>query len=496
MKINGKIDNYFIKNLNLDLNKDYKITNIESKKLLVSERIDLIAKIKYIEYLEKKINSSYFKELYLSTIEAFSEGRYNEPGNKNKNNAKKFINSFNELIDGIKTSGIDKERSIIPVGKNNAIIDGAHRTAISIYYNYTVPVIKIVDREVNYNYDFFKKRLLSEEMLNYMYTEYAKMKDNIYCICLWPKCSKEQSEIATKMIESNLKVIMKKTIKLTYNGLRNFMIQIYGNQKWVGTVKNKHAPVTAKANNCYSKQGELTLFIIEEQDVKNIVNLKTKIREKLNLENHSIHSTDTKEETNEMLNLIMNKNSVEFLNNANIDEYPKLYDKLKEFALLLNKNKISKNDIVIDGSSVLAAYGLRENNDIDAIIKENLEKCYSNIFEFHNNLCNYYGKNADDLIYNPNNYFYFNGFKFVKISLIKDMKKKRNEKKDKLDVKLISSISNTEINPGVILIKFRFTLKKLIRNIVQPLKIILIKILKKLKLFDVVKKIKDNLVVR
>lgn len=496
MKINGKLDSYFVKKLNIDTNKDYKIKNIESRKLLVPERIDLVAKIKYVESLDKNIKSQYFKELYLATIEAFSEGAYSEPGNKNKNKSEKFIETFNELIESIKINGVSEKQSIIPVGKNNAIIDGAHRTAISIYYSLKVPTISFPEKEINYNYDFFKKRLLPEDMLDYMCIEYSKMKDDVYCICLWPKCTKEQVKIAASIVESNLKIIAKKTIKLTYNGLRNFMIQIYGSQDWVGTAKNKHSPVTIKANNCYSKQGEMILFVVEENNIDKIISLKARIREKLQLENHSIHSTDNKKETIDMLNLIMNKNSIDFLNNASIDEYPRLYDKLNDFLSLLAKNNIDKNDVVIDGSTVLAAYGLRENNDIDAIIKCDLESKYSSVFEFHNSLCNYYGKNSDDLIYNPNNYFYFNGLKFVKITLIKNMKKSRNEKKDKLDIKLITSISSRTLSPSIVLIKIRFIFKKTIRNIFHPIKKIIILILKKIKLFDFVKKIKDKLVVR
>ena len=39
-----------------------------------------------------------------------------------------------------------------------------------------------------------------------------------------------------------------------------------------------------------------------------------------------------------------------------------------------------------------------------------------------------------------NNYFYFNGFKFVTLEVIKQIKNNRNEFKDKNDLKLIDTI--------------------------------------------------------
>ena len=80
-------------------------------------------------------NCKFINELYDKHIEAFSAGSYNEPGNDEKNSIKKYIDTFEVLIKNIKKSGIDETISVIPVGKNNEIMDGAHRTAIASYFN-------------------------------------------------------------------------------------------------------------------------------------------------------------------------------------------------------------------------------------------------------------------------------------------------------------------------------------------------------------------------
>ena len=47
-----------------------------------------------------------------------------------------------------------------------------------------------------------------------------------------------------------------------------------------------------------------------------------------------------------------------------------------------------------------------------------------------------------DLIYCPNNYFYYSDCKFIALGVLKSFKLKRSESKDKEDVKLISLINN------------------------------------------------------
>ena len=46
----------------------------------------------------------------------------------------------------------------------------------------------------------------------------------------------------------------------------------------------------------------------------------------------------------------------------------------------------------------------------------------------------------NEIIYNPENYFYFNGFKFISLNILKKMKQNRNEEKDKNDLKLINKL--------------------------------------------------------
>ena len=96
---------------------------------------------------------------------------------------------------------------------------------------------------------------------------------------------------------------------------------------------------------------------------------------------------------------------------------------------------------------ILSAFCLRDARDIDYIISnEEIEKT-TNLY--HKNISNhndvvekYYELSIDNIINNSRNYFTFLGVKFISIKLLLGMKCKRNEVKDKIDIKLIKSVFN------------------------------------------------------
>jgi len=58
----------------------------------------------------------------------------------------------------------------------------------------------------------------------------------------------------------------------------------------------------------------------------------------------------------------------------------------------------------------------------------------------------YYPKNKEEIIYNPDNYFYFNGHKIISLNLVREMKKLRGEEKDINDIKIIDNFFNNSYN--------------------------------------------------
>ena len=453
-----KIDKFLAKRLNLSKDIDYPKKDIDPNDLIVSNRIDLISKLKYIEYYENKYDTNYFINLYKETIKSFSDGTYNEPGNKNKNSFDRYIKFFNNMIDDIKKNGFDNKKSLIPISKENVIFDGAHRTAISAYYNKKVSTLVLSNESRKYDLNYFEKKCLDKKYLDYLCLEYSKMKDNIYVICLWPRGINKVNEIE-EILQKEFNIIYKKNINFTYDGFRNFMIQIYKNDNWIGNINNNYKGIDSKVNNCYS-DNITSFFVIEEDDLDKILRIKNKIRKIIGIGNHSIHTTDNKEETIDVLNMVLNDNTINFFNKSKIYKFKKTINEINDLKKTLIDNKVSIDKIVFDGSVVLALYGLRENKDIDIIISKNEIDKVKNIIDVHNNETKMYNKTVDDILYDPDNYFYFDGLKYISLELLKIKKENRGEEKDKKDIELINSVLVKQSKFKKIIISIKIELKR------------------------------------
>ena len=126
---------------------------------------------------------------------------------------------------------------------------------------------------------------------------------------------------------------------------------------------------------------------------------------------------------------------------------------LEELKNEIIKHQIKKEDICIVGSAVLAALNIRPNTDLDIIIlhaKRDLIKNTEKNFCISTNIeCvskNWMRKtnielSDDEIILNPENHFYKNGFKFCNLELLKARKKFSIREKDIKDLKEINDRS-------------------------------------------------------
>ena len=91
----------------------------------------------------------------------------------------------------------------------------------------------------------------------------------------------------------------------------------------------------------------------------------------------------------------------------------------------------------ITGSSVLSVLGLREGKDLDYLHRGPRIDGHPDIDSHNEYSKGRYTKTVDDIIYNPENHFYFNGLKYASLEVVKDLKEKRGEEKDEKDLELI-----------------------------------------------------------
>lgn len=433
---------------------DRKVEYVDAMELITSSRIDLVAKYKFVEMYDNNWKVPFIEELYKAHLAAFSYGSFIESGQeKTKNTYEKYVKTFYELINDIKEKGFDENLSVIPVGDDNIILNGAHRVAIAAYYGLKVPIVRFEgypSESNHFNAQFFERRLLEKRFLDYLLTEYIKLKHGVFVGIIWPAAGRKEFDRGIQIIRDRGFLIYEKDVNLEYQGIKNLMIQIYGHQKWCGSIENGYKEIKGKVDNCYRDRTNSHIVVLENCSYDDIVKLKHDIRGVFGIENHSIHICDNQDEAIQMAQLLLNSNSIHALNNADFLKNASVVEYIKEIIRLEKWLKGQKYDIdkmVIDSSAVMGVYGLRKPSDIDYLAMTYID--FSNYkkkmnTDEHDGTLVYHTVGKESLILDPDYYFYMLGLKFVSLKEICRMKRKRGEPKDIDDCRLIQTIEDTD----------------------------------------------------
>jgi len=490
MKINELLSDYFCDSHKIKYDEPYKIEWVNPESLLTSRRIDIIAKLEYLNSIESGLESPFLKELYVSHIEAFSLGTFKEPGNKKKSSAEDYINVFRELYFEIKENGFDSNISAVPVGKGNIILNGSHRTAIALKLNLKIPIIRFEDIIVDYGFDFFSNRKLKQKYLNYLITRYLEYRKDIFVGCVWPIANDDQEILDMTLNELNLKnnIVHKFNINLNRQQLRNLIYETYNHQEWLGNFRNRYSGAESKTIQTYKKGNMVTFFTLEAITIDEISHFKREFRKKFSFDKHSIYISDNFQESLILSRIIYNQNTIDFLSLSRFEKYENVVSLVKSLKNNIVISKIDPKEVLVTSSIILGLLGLRKPKDIDFFY---LGTKKINFSETRNAYKHYLVKNLREIADNPCEHFYFMGLKFISIKNLIEFKSNRNEKKDILDIKLLKSIYEEKkffklVHKKILEInKYIYYLRLRLKGL---LFVITIYLLKKLKLYSIFKR--------
>lgn len=311
----NRLDDYFKAYNKIDEQTPHSTFEMEPAALITPRRIDILVKYYYIHARETGEDLAFAKELYEKHIEAFTDGLFQEHGNKEKNSLEKYLEIFDEMIDQFKEAGFDAKQSVIPIGRNNELLDGAHRTACALYFHATVPVMKFPDLAVDYGFDFFRRRLLDEVYLDFIAKEYVQLKGEVRAMIAWPKIGNKQNiqYIDDELERQGVQILYKKRLTLDEKTLQDLVFTIYREEHWLGFNLEKFKAVQYKANLCYDEKGYLTLYLLEDVAEEQLVDIKNHLRNYFQVEKSSIHTADTHQESVETANFLLDQNYGELL---------------------------------------------------------------------------------------------------------------------------------------------------------------------------------------
>lgn len=416
----------------------YEVRWVDPFSLFTSDRVDILVKYLYAKSLIDNDDNKFLRDLYLSNIGVFNgfvEGDYSGKVGKTS-----YLNSFEGLLNEISTNGYD-DNSIIPLNRDNIPFDGAHRVAIAMALNMKVPVITVPSAsEVHCTFEYFQKRGQKPFELDYLVTQYARIVPNTYMVLVWPAAIGRDEEIEAILSDNGI-IAYKKTVSLTKNGLVNLQRVVYKNEPWVGGYYNDFNGVHMKAHHCYAPDSPLRVYLYESKSDN--VYTKQLIRDLFGIGHHSIHINDRQEETVEIADLLFNNNAITYLNGATRRETKKFDELESVFKSQIYQYNVDQFAII---GGVIPLFGFRDARDLDYITTGNFQLTLPSNIEKEGEKTNYTKQSVDVIINDPRCHFKVDGLKFVSLDIIKEIKSKRNNRNDKLDLVFIKSVSGNHLS--------------------------------------------------
>lgn len=412
--------------------------------LLSPLRFDVAAKVLYARHKEKGVEGVYAKEVYEHHLDVWGGFTEKIPP---KDGIEDFYRSFHGVLADIKKDGFKEQISCIPITKDKKLLNGSHRVAAAIVYDKEVSC-KYSDAsegQIDCSYRYFKNKRdivrtgLQGRVGDSIALEYASLKPTTYMMTIYEHCYPYLDRIRDILIKYNVGVVFTKEIELNEVGKLNYVMSLYSGEAWIGDSKNSYPGIRQQANLSFAAGSNILAILVDVGDHSRLIQAKKEIRNLVGVGKPSVHTTDTLEETWRNATTCFDDETIEYLNKTALGSAynNRFLTYLSETKRIINNSDISLEDFCVVGSAPLAAYGKRPCKDFDLLHLPG-KIGFNEVVSSHNVYAHYYGKEKLEIIYNPRNYFYIEGIKFITPSGVLQMKSNRGEQKDLNDIKMFN----------------------------------------------------------
>ncbi|MGE3310935.1 MAG: FkbM family methyltransferase, partial [Limisphaerales bacterium] len=421
--------------------------SIDPIRLLGPQRFDLGAKLLYARHRALGVDGVWAGTVYREHIQAFSGGSCRE-GDGLKSGFEAYRSAYDSVLDSIGRDGFDGNVSLLPVDRNRTPIDGAHRAAAALHHRTRVEAL-VFDLQANrYDWRYFRDRGLPEPSLDAMALEFARRGSDTRFLHLFPTAEGRDEEVRA-LLEEHASIVYEKSIRLSGDGPALLVRELYLREAWVGTWANSFAGARRDASVRFRGNDALRVFLFQCRDAARTKAVKSRIRELFGQGNYSCHVNDTHEETVRLAQLYFNPSSLHFLNHASPRYFQRFHRHLEVYREWLRSTGADPEHFCVDGSASLAAYGLRDAQDLDVLHFG--EADFGPVepgVNSHNGHVGHHAVSRDQILFDPAHHFYYAGLKFVTLPTLRAMKARRNEGKDLADVALIDSVESRSSSPS------------------------------------------------
>lgn len=416
---------------------ELEVVVVPASDLLVPRRLDVAVKALHVGWARRGIDSDFARKLYLEHLRVFNG--FVEADGSGKLGVEEFCGRFRALAASVAAHGLRKDM-LIPVSGDGVILDGAHRVALCLQAGFPVRTVRTtVDVGPTYDASYFEARGMKRPYLDAAIVSYISHAPDTRLVLVWPTAAGRDAELSA-VINRHAAVVARKDVPLSTNAAVNLVVRAYQHESWLGGPSDDYAGGRNKARWCTDGDGPLRVFVVHAGE--DLLTLKEEIRAVFGNGKHSVHINDTHQETVELAGLLFNANSLHNLH-FGPPTSPKWFRRLFDhYDAWLSEFPPDEQDLFcIDGSSVLAAYGVRDVRDLDFLYAgaAEVDTGFKEI-GLHNHVAPLYGRSIDSLVHDPTAYFYFRGRKMLAAPLVSDMKTRRGEAKDVEDVASLAAV--------------------------------------------------------
>ena len=260
------------------------------------KRFDLIFKYLYLKYP----NNSFVKSAYLESIRAFNNFYEKAEDGTLKLSPDDFTKSFDDLYYSIKKNGYNQDLGKIPVGNNGEIQNGAHRLAICTFLNYEIKTIPDTLTRTPWNYDYFKKNKMKQEIMDFGAEEYVKLNPHSHIVSIHPNIHIEEDNNIIEILQKYGFIYYEKNIKIDDKSF-NKIAYLFEKNTFIQNIKNKFI----KTNRTISENLRTFIFVCNNNSKKTEA-----INEIKNIYTLNVHISNKRREAVKLAKLYFGKNSV------------------------------------------------------------------------------------------------------------------------------------------------------------------------------------------
>lgn len=353
-----------------------------------------------------------------------TNGKYNEDS---KFNQFDYIREYFNLMDSLGRKGFLEDSHPVPT-VDGQIVNGAHRLAICIAQGLPIYAEEVARMPEIQDSELLRKRGFPNHLVDYLMLEYIKIKCGVRAYVLLDS-SEDILRIILKNLPSSYSILGVKALNLSSIGKRRIVDLMYSHNEWweldllESFVKERF---TENLNQTF-------IIFYEPQAHSEIQEVKERLRGFLPAGNfeRKLHGTDEHFDTCLLATASLNRNSVDFLNNAPFGSESRIKSLMDT-----QQNFSDLGTPVLVGSGPLELFGIRQARDLDWIFPFFPGKSKSS--DHLDADLNGYAIDRSKFIDDPSFFGQYKDIKFASLSATLFWKTNRREKKDIHDLELIS----------------------------------------------------------